>query len=704
MTTTVPPRVFLPLADSPLIRPGRFATEDAQYAVDLAAAADPTPALVAALLSITRSDPADRIAAALDQRSDLPATVLAMLVTARPDAHAATARLKELLFPAGNGCHRFSRTIAALAHRPDTLDPDFLGSAQFADSAPAADPAVLHDVLAPLLSGPSLTGHAITGLAALLAARRRTQPGTAPVDLAIETALTRARLAELRAPLIDRRGQVIAALAGHTGGLTLAVDAWYDALIATVDTPEHAARALDLADHTATALADGKDLDCPWPAVRRRWHQVRECARTQHTHPAVWARAWNSAATTQEGSVWDPVQRGLVAGYDLLTDHVRVHHPDGDPGPQRCWAADSAGRTLLHTIADHLAGHDGHSPLPHFDDALLIRFIQALATERRDRIPGELQVHGLIAAVKAARSKAYLHTVGTTRIGIAIPTRGEAHRLPAPDTGHGDNALTTKIAQLRWLLDARPDIRVDILLVDEDPDSASAHAAAQIDSTHSQIRLTVAARPAGELSAKGGAVLWGLGQLLDAGATTLAYTDLDLTYPLDQLGLLLHPLDQPGTAAVVGSRRLASSYGYYPRSGPEATVRLYQKVVHELLGVDVADPQAGFKAFTAQALRTALPEVVDYHLSFDSELLAVLRKGGHTIVEVGVAALHRYVNGHVGTPRDYDTMLTAVQRQAARHGLTAPERATPVLDRIRAAGSLAAAAAKVQTGSGPGRP
>ncbi|MEK8146140.1 hypothetical protein NKH18_47830 [Streptomyces sp. M10(2022)] len=32
-------------------------------------------------------------------------------------------------------------------------------------------------------------------------------------------------------------------------------------------------------------------------------------------------------------------------------------------------------------------------------------------------------------------------------------------------------------------------------------------------------------------SSKGGAVLWGLNQLHAAGHTTLAYTDLDLTYP-----------------------------------------------------------------------------------------------------------------------------------------------------------------------------
>jgi hypothetical protein len=660
--------------------------------VDLAATADPTPALVTGLLSITRPEVADRIAAALDQRCDLPAAALAMLIAARPDARAATARLKALLFPAGPGCHRLTRAVAALAYRPDALDAEFVGSDRFAAFAAAADPAVLLDLLTPLLTAPNLPAQAVTGLSALLAARQLTGPGTAPLDLAIEKALTAARQADCRAPLTDRRAQVIAALTEHTGGLSMALDAWYDTLTATADTPRNAAHALRVADHAPAALAASNDLDCPWPAVRHRWHQVAACARAQRAHPPVWADAWAGAAATHEGSVWDPVQRGLVAAYDLLTDHVRATHPDRDPAPtpQQCWAADPPGRALLHTAADHLTGHHGHSPLPHFDDALLIGFIHALAA-RRDRTPGDLPVHALIAAVKAARSKTHLHTAATTCIGIVIPTRGETHHLPTPGTGHG-NALTTKIAQLGWLIDTRPDLHIEILLVDEDPDSACAHAAANVHPTHPRIRLSIATRPAGKTSAKGGAVLWGLAQLLDTGATTLAYTDLDLTYPLDQLGLLLHRLDQPDTAAAVGSRRLPTSHGYYPPTGPPPTVRLYQQAVHELLGLDVTDPQAGFKAFTPQPLRAALPRVADQHLSFDTELLTVLRQAGHTITETGVATLHRYTTDHPGTPRDYDTMLTAVHRQAARHGLAPRDRPTPALHRIRAAGSLTAAA------------
>ncbi len=195
-------------------------------------------------------------------------------------------------------------------------------------------------------------------------------------------------------------------------------------------------------------------------------------------------------------------------------------------------------------------------------------------------------------------------------------------------------------------------------------------------------------------------MLWGLRQLVEAGNSIVAYTDFDLTYPVDQLGLHLSALDRPGTGAVIGSRRLPDSHGYYPPAGPTPATNLYRRAVSELLDLDVTDPQAGFKAFTADALIEALSQVVDRGLAFDTELLATVQAGGHRIAEVGIAALHRYVDGQVGTPREYDAMLVAVHEQAVRLGLTPADRATPTADLIRRAGSLAAAA-RLQLGVVP---
>ncbi|WP_316779708.1 hypothetical protein [Streptomyces sasae] len=699
MTTprTVPVRTFLPLADSPLLATPHPHAEYTGLAVRLAEHAAPETATLSSLLTITEPAVSQQIAAALEARTDLPPAALALLVAHRPDLKQATARLKNLLFPDGVGCHRFARTIAALAHTPETADHAYLASARFADSAGAADPGMLHTLLGPLLDTPLLSGPADAVLGALLNARRAADIQVTGFDLAGATARERTRGSRTRAALAARREQTISEIAEHTGGLTLAADLWFTTLLDTADTPEQAGHALAVACTASRVLAAGEEGDSPWPSVRARWRQVTAAARSAAAHPPTWHQAWEAAATTPDGSVWDPSQRGLVAGYTLLADHVltRYGHLDSPPTPTQCWATDPDGRALLHTVADHLTGHLGHSPLGHFDDQLLITFVRALAKNRRDKIPGALHLHGLIAAVKAARSKALLLARPTaTSLGIVVPMRAETRRIPAPGPGteDGQDALTTKAAQLAWLLEARPDdARAELLLVDEDPDGASAHTARHARASHPQIRLTVATR-CEKTSAKGGAVLWGLAQLHGAGHTVLAYTDLDLTYPLDQLGLHLAALDQPGIGAVVGSRRRDDSHGYYPPAGPSPATLLYQQAACELLGLRVTDPQAGFKAFTAAALHTVLPKVTDHRLSFDTELLAVLTATGHTVAEVGIAALHRWSDGHSGTPRDYDDMLRAVHEQALRHARAPEQGKTPVWDRIRAAGSLAAAA------------
>ncbi|MGQ4484243.1 hypothetical protein ACN6LM_002571 [Streptomyces sp. SAS_281] len=696
MTTLPAPRTYLPLAQSPLLT-GRTYRADAELAIRLAHQALPDPATIRSLLNVRAPEAADQITTALEARTDLPPAALALLVAHRPASRPATARLKNLLFPGpAAGCHTFARTMAQLAHRPETIDHRFLASPRFAEAAATVNPQALNDLLAPLLAAPVLTGPADAALGALIQARSAAQIPESDLDQAAARARERTRRTRIGTELAARREETIAALAQHTGGLTLAAALWFEALAEAADTPQNAGRALAVALLAPDTLAADAVPDCPWPGVQARWQQLRAAARAASRQPQVWSPAWQKAATTTDGSTWDPSQRALIAGYDLLVEHVRTHYTeDPAPTPERCWASDPAGRALLHTIADHLTGHLGHSPLPHFDDALLITFVQAHAKNSRHKIPGALHIHGLIAALKAARSKAALLTLTQTPdVGIVIPMRSETGRLaPAsPDNPDGLDALAAKTAQLAWLLETRPDARAHLLLIDEAPDSASAQAAAELTGSHPRISITIAHR-ADVTSSKGGAVLWGLNQLHAAGHTTLAYTDLDLTYPLDQLGLHLEALTRSGAGAVIGSRRRPDSHGYYPPAGPTPATLLYTQVVNELLSLNVSDPQAGFKAFTRTALAAALPQVTDHRLSFDTDLLGALQHTGNHIIEVGIAALHRYVNGQVGTPRDYDTMLAAVHQQAVRHGLDPSNRATPIWDRIRGAGSLTDAAA-----------
>ncbi|OUC97731.1 hypothetical protein [Streptosporangium minutum] len=342
--TTSTPSAGADTPASPLFTRQAPLPEFSDLAAHLAATAD--AATVRTLLTISRQPAADRIAAVLDERTDLPVEALALLVAVRPGLRSATTRLKEHLFPTGRGCHRFTRAIAALAHRPESLELDFTADERFAEAAVEADPGAVLGVLTDALAVPRLDLRREEGLRALTVARAARGHISDPLAHAARQVLERTRLAALTDPLMRRRAALLEDLSSHTGGLTRALQVWFDDLVAGVDTPEQARAASE--------------------------HLDRACA------------------------------------------HLAAAH-------------------RLHLAADHLTGCDGQRPLDHFDDALLIAFTRALTKNHRDKIPAAVHIHAMIAAVKAARSKAFINdATADPRIGLVIPMRDEAGRISAP--------------------------------------------------------------------------------------------------------------------------------------------------------------------------------------------------------------------------------------------------------------------------------
>ncbi|WP_341718823.1 hypothetical protein QQG74_03335 [Micromonospora sp. FIMYZ51] len=660
-----------------------LATVLAQQCTDISA--------LRSLLTVTEPETAEQVVHALDVRTDLPIRILTALVAARPDLRASTGRLRALLFPTTTGCHRFARTIAALEHRPDMIDAEFVATSSFARHAGEADPEALMQALAGTFKCRPLTPDRLPTMQALLSARQQTAPD--PFTDRAAALVARTVHTTLVQPLATARDGFIAWCAAGNGGLTRVAETLLDGLESSAGTPWGVAAAMAI---VTTFQRQSPVPDGHAPALVEEWEA-----------------AWQANVTTPDGAVWEPHQRVLVTAYQLLTEHARTHAGT----PITCWAIDTAGRTLLHAVADRLTGYQGLRPLDHFtDDAVLLAFARGLSKLRRDRIPDDLHLAGFMAAVKAARSKnSFIDTEQPIHIGIVVPTRGESARLesPTPSNPHGQDAARVKLAQLAWLTDTTPDAKVGLLFVDEDPTGESAQRLRQLLASNPptpRISITIARYPYGtstttsegnvepaiqpasspDNTAKGGAVLWGLTQLAGVGYPAIFYTDLDLTYPLDQAGLLLRSLaTDPNVGAAIGSRRTPDAYGYYPASGPNRTSQLYQQAVAELLDLDhVTDPQAGFKAFPADLLREILPATRDRHLSFDTELLLLTRLAGRRIAETGVGALHRYVDGMVGTPRDYDTMLARVRQQAHDHHLDPERRPTPTLNHITSSGGI----------------
>src|SRR4051812_15077917 len=70
-----------------------------------------------------------------------------------------------------------------------------------------------------------------------------------------------------------------------------------------------------------------------------------------------------------------------------------------------CWGRADTGRRLIHAVADELVGVDAHNPIDRFGDELIISFLNGLTKNRKDRDVQNLHVTGVLAAMKAARSK-----------------------------------------------------------------------------------------------------------------------------------------------------------------------------------------------------------------------------------------------------------------------------------------------------------
>ncbi len=133
---------------------------------------------------------------------------------------------------------------------------------------------------------------------------------------------------------------------------------------------------------------------------------------------------------------------------------------------------------------------------------------------------------------------------------------------------------------------------------------------------------------------KGAAVRVGM---LAASGQIRVMCDADGSMPPEQLSALLDPI-MAGTAAIaIGSRYAPGARTATPQ--PRYRVlwsRLCNKVIQRSLVPGVKDTQCGFKAFTAAAARELFSIARIDGWAFDLEVLALARRRGFEIAEVGV--------------------------------------------------------------------
>jgi dolichyl-phosphate beta-glucosyltransferase len=202
-------------------------------------------------------------------------------------------------------------------------------------------------------------------------------------------------------------------------------------------------------------------------------------------------------------------------------------------------------------------------------------------------------------------------------LSVVVPAYNEAARI------------TPTLQRLHTFLSAQP-LRYEIIVVDDGSTDTTIGVVTMLMATIPHLQLVRQSPNRG----KGAAVRAGM---LAARGQLRVMTDADGSMPPEQLPRLLAPIIACQAEIAIGSR-------YAP--GAKSTTkqplyrvlwsRLANRVIQRSLVPGVCDTQCGFKAFTAEAARDLFRSARIDGWAFDLEVLALARRRGFAISEVGV--------------------------------------------------------------------
>ncbi|HEU0033595.1 MAG TPA: dolichyl-phosphate beta-glucosyltransferase [Kofleriaceae bacterium] len=202
-------------------------------------------------------------------------------------------------------------------------------------------------------------------------------------------------------------------------------------------------------------------------------------------------------------------------------------------------------------------------------------------------------------------------------LSIIVPAYNEEHRLPPT------------LARLDAFLSRQP-LRYEVIVVDDGSRDQTCAVVEQTMRTMPGLRLVRQLPNRG----KGAAVRRGM---LAARGQIRVMCDADCSMPPEQLPRLLAPITACKAEIAIGSRYAEGAKTDIKQ--PMYRVlwsRLCNKVIQRSLVPGVRDTQCGFKAFTAEAARDLFRVARIDGWAFDLEILALARRRGFLIEEVGV--------------------------------------------------------------------
>jgi dolichyl-phosphate beta-glucosyltransferase len=202
-------------------------------------------------------------------------------------------------------------------------------------------------------------------------------------------------------------------------------------------------------------------------------------------------------------------------------------------------------------------------------------------------------------------------------LSIVVPAYNESQRLPPT------------LAKLDAFLKTQP-LRYEIVVVDDGSKDNTCDVVTEHMKSIAGLRLVRQVPNRG----KGAAVRLGM---LQARGQIRVMCDADGSMPAEELPKLLAPITHGGAEIAIGSRYADGAKTDVKQ--PFYRVlwsRLCNRVIQKSLVPGVRDTQCGFKAFTAEAARDLFRYGRIDGWAFDLEILALARRRGISIAEVGV--------------------------------------------------------------------
>ncbi len=206
--------------------------------------------------------------------------------------------------------------------------------------------------------------------------------------------------------------------------------------------------------------------------------------------------------------------------------------------------------------------------------------------------------------------------MSTVELSLVIPAFNERERL-APTVRRAATFLGRRAVP--W----------ELLVVDDGSTDGTGELARELARDVPELRVLGGMPNRG----KGHAVRTGM---LAARGAVRVMSDADGSMPVEELAKLLDAV-AAGADVAIGSRYVGGAAPHGQPLWRRAWSRVCNQVIQRTILPGVADSQCGFKAFTAEAARDLFSRATASGWAFDLEILALARRLGYAVEEVGVS-------------------------------------------------------------------